>query len=171
MHKETIINRHLRNGMQIELIANFTDECPNMVYGNFKQVDHHEGGVTIQLQVPQDRAGISHWEPQHYTIAELASDYAKQGVDNPSKAAYESLQRECEADVCGTMLDVELIISFNGVSLAFDCIGTAYYEGSLEDEVREVACDHFNLRQLIRDAKAEAAQMGEQFLKASRLRV
>ena len=159
---ETIINKHFRNGLQIKLTATFEGECPNNVYGNFRQVDNHQGGVTVQIH---DRHGVSYWEPLQYSIADLSKDYAKAGEENPSKRAYESLKAECEADVLGDMVYVELSVSFAGIELASDGVGTQYYhewKQTLEETAREVAADHFNIRQLIRDARQTAGTIGQQ---------
>lgn len=164
MHDETIINRNFRNGLTIKLLARFTGESPNSVYGNFRQVDRHQGGVTVQLH--GDRHGSTHWVPEHYSIAQLAKDYAAQGRENPSRDAYASLQAECAADVLGDMLSVELCIYLDNTLLAYDTIGTAYWDGwdqTLEQVVREAAKEYFNIRQLLRDAKLEAAQLAKRF--------
>lgn len=59
--------------------------------------DKHHGGVTIKNQ-NADRNSWKYFIPQQCSIAELASCYAKQGRDNPSAEAYQSLQNQLERD-------------------------------------------------------------------------
>ena len=78
----------------------------------FEPADAHEGGVTIR--VPSwldDGRGYRYWTPTQYSLAELSSDYAKQGRENPSREAYKSLQRDLahyiQASDCAICVTVE----------------------------------------------------------------
>lgn len=64
----------------------------------WKLTDTHEGGVTIK----NADAGWNSYKyaiPRQTTLAELASAYAAQGRENPSREAYESLQRQLSRDI------------------------------------------------------------------------
>ncbi|ATE85938.1 hypothetical protein Sf18_gp75 [Shigella phage Sf18] len=65
---------------------------------NWKFTDEHKGGVTIKLKNPE-RNGYKYAIPQHYSLSQLMSDYAKQGRENPSIEAYKSLQDELQRDL------------------------------------------------------------------------
>ena len=64
----------------------------------WKMTDTHEGGVTIKNR-NADRNSFKYAIPQQTTLAELASQYAAQGRENPSAAAYESLQNQLDRDI------------------------------------------------------------------------
>jgi len=158
---ETIINRHFRNGMQIKLTAEPTHESPNSVYGQWRQVAQHQGGVTVQLD---DRHGKTYWIRDDYPLSQLAREYAAQGRENPSKEAYRSMRIECESEVFGDMLNIVLSVSYGGIELAFDSICSPYYwetYAPIDEHVRETAAEYFNLRELLREAKREAANLSE----------
>ena len=58
----------------------------------------HHGGVTIKNPMA-GRNGYNYFIPKQYTLADLAADYAKQGRENPSSAAYQSLQEQLVRDI------------------------------------------------------------------------
>lgn len=64
----------------------------------WKMTDTHEGGVTIQNR-NADRNSFKYAIPQQVSLAELAKEYAAQGRENPSREAYESLQRQLDRDI------------------------------------------------------------------------
>lgn len=64
----------------------------------WEMVDDHQGGVTIKNPNTY-RNAYAYAIPQQTTLAELASDFHKQGRDNPSREAYESLQCQLERDI------------------------------------------------------------------------
>ena len=60
--------------------------------------DKHHGGVTITNPMV-GRNSYKYFIPKHYTLADLAADYAKQGRENPSSAAYQSMQEQLVRDI------------------------------------------------------------------------
>lgn len=85
-----------------DLVITFTAAGGLDGYAGFgdqwKMVDDHKGGVTIKNPNPY-REAYPYAIPQQTTLAELASDFHKQGRDNPSREAYESLQAQLERDI------------------------------------------------------------------------
>lgn len=113
----------------------------------WKMTDKHEGGVTI-TNPDADRNSFKYAIPQQYTLAELTADYAKAGRANPSREAYESLQRQLARDITAndyyftvdatagshTLLDGEVVCC--GFDYSYDD------EGSLLDVAEEIWKEH-----------------------------
>lgn len=70
---------------------------------NWLAVGDHEGGVTVKS------LDGNYYEPQNYSLSELASDYAKKGRDNPSFEAYQSLQKQLTRDI--NAFEVYLVVT------------------------------------------------------------
>lgn len=70
--------------------SNFDDQ--------WKAQDEHMGGVTIANPIATSNSW-KYFRPLQTSLAELCSQYAAQGRDNPSKEAYESLQRQLVRDI------------------------------------------------------------------------
>lgn len=91
---------------------NFTEQ--------WEHTDIHIGGVTIN-------SDGEHWIPKNYSIADLSSDFAKQGRDNPCKDAYQSLLEQFERDRVAFEAVVSVSVLKNGIELFEDTIvGTDY---------------------------------------------
>lgn len=83
----------------IDFTVNVVAAYTNDGFGDqWKMTDQHEGGVTIQ-NTEADRNSHKYAIPQQCSLAELTADYVKQGRDNPSREAYESLQRQLMRDI------------------------------------------------------------------------
>ncbi|XIX91395.1 hypothetical protein AB2J12_24870 (plasmid) [Escherichia coli] len=98
---------------------------PSHCVDNWQFTDKHKGGVTIKVK-NSERNGYKYAIPMHYALSQLASDYAKQGRDNPSLAAYKSLQDELERDLgansyilYASVVDAEGNTVLNSFSLAY----------------------------------------------------
>ena len=65
-------------------------DCNDGFSDQWEGTDTHQGGVTIKNPIA-DRNCYKYFIPQQCTLSELAAAYAKQGRDNPSAAAYQSL--------------------------------------------------------------------------------
>ena len=73
-------------------------DCNDGFSDQWEGTDTHQGGVTIK----NPNAGRNSWKyfiPQQCSLAELAASYAKQGRDNPSGAAYQSMQEQLMRDI------------------------------------------------------------------------
>lgn len=138
-------------------------QCYDGFDDQWKMTDTHEGGVTIKNS-DAGRNSYKYAIPQQTTLAELASYYAEQGRENPSREAYESLQRQLSRDINAsdyyftvdatagshTLLDGAVIAC--GFDYSYDD------EGSLLDAAQEVWKEH--------DGEAEAL---EEATKAARV--
>lgn len=60
--------------------------------------DKHHGGVTVK-NPNYERNGYKYAIPLNYSLSCLASDYAKQGRENPSLEAYASMQKSLKRDL------------------------------------------------------------------------
>ena len=60
----------------------------------FELTDTHQGGITIKNPEYSGRNSYEYAIPLWVSLAELTKDYAKQGRDNPSREAYDSLQKQ-----------------------------------------------------------------------------
>ena len=73
-------------------------ECNDGFSDQWKGTDKHQGGVTIA----NPDAGRNSWKyyiPQQTSLSELAAAYAKLGRENPSAAAYQSMQEQLMRDI------------------------------------------------------------------------
>ena len=128
--------------------------------------DKHQGGVTIK----NPDAGRNSWKyfiPKQCTLSELAAAYAKQGRDNPSAAAYQSLQEQLVRDISASdygfkvsayIGDVELLADEN-VGCGFDY--SYDDEGSLLDRAMRVWDEYDTTADVIEMAKKSAANILE----------
>lgn len=116
---------------------------PSHCVDNWQFTDDHKGGVTIKVK-NADRNGYKYAIPTHYALSQLASDYAKQGRDNPSLAAYKSLQDELERDLgasnyilFASVVDSNGNTVLNSFSLAY-AFDWCYLDGEdLEERLKE----------------------------------
>ena len=72
-------------------------ECFDGFSDTWEGTDKHRGGVTI-TNPEADRNSWKYFIPLQTSLSELAAAYAKQGRENPSSAAYQSLQNQLERD-------------------------------------------------------------------------
>ena len=99
------------------------------------------------------------------TLAELAASYAKQGRDNPSAAAYQSLQNQLERDISASDYGFKVSAYIGGIEvLADDYVGCGFDysyddEGDLLDEARRVWDEYGTLEEVIGMAKKAAADI------------
>lgn len=155
MYWDTLESRELFNGMELRLEASPDGETPNTVFGIWEKADGHQAGQTVKDDDGQ------FWTSCNYTPAELSRDYAKQGRENPSREAYESLRNELYHYIYGQMVTIKAAVYLDGEELAADFIGCDFsdYSGeSLEEAAENVARDHFDWRAIIREAREEAKQ-------------
>jgi len=140
----------------------------NNIFGMFEYSENHIGGETIKYAPTTHQGASSYWIPTQYTLAELTRDYAKQGRTNPSKEAYESLQRELLHYLEGYTLFLQGQIWLNDILLSEDCITTDYsyhYFDSEEDCANECASEYFCIKSLIKEAKARANDLSLELAK------
>lgn len=136
----------------------------------WKMTDTHEGGVTI-ANADADRNSFKYAIPQQYTLAELTADYAKAGRENPSREAYESLQRQLSRDI--NAQDYYFTVSANAGSYTLldgAVIGCGFDysyddEGQLLDVAQEVWNDYNGgeeaFEEALKEVRAQLANIGE----------
>ena len=139
-------------------------DCNDGFSDQWEGTDKHQGGVTIK----NPDAGRNSWKyfiPKQCTLSELAAAYAKQGRDNPSAAAYQSLQEQLVRDISASdygfkvsayIGDVELLADEN-VGCGFDY--SYDDEGSLLDRAMRVWDEYDTTADVIELAKKAAADI------------
>lgn len=139
-------------------------ECFDGFSDMWEGTDKHQGGVTI-TNPEADRNSWNYFIPKQYTLADLAADYAKQGRDNPSAAAYQSLQNQLERDISASdygfkvsayIGDVELLADEN-VGCGFDY--SFYDDEDLLSAARRVWDEYDTTAEVIEMAKKAAADI------------
>lgn len=98
----------------------------------------HIAGTTIKLPSHLTRGKAEHFIGQ-YTPAELARDYAEQGRENPSYAAYKSLQDELAHYVQASDCALQCKVFKAGVELASETSLTFDYSIELNETFEEYA--------------------------------
>ena len=128
----------------------------------YTPTDTHEAGVTIQVPDHLQGRNAPKFYIGQYTPAELAKDYARQGRENPSKVAYESLQNELghyiTADDCFLQCKVygagHELACVTGISFEYSY---EYDDESLEDLALIMLKEHGRefIHEAIKDARQE----------------
>jgi hypothetical protein len=127
----------------------------------YEPTDTHQAGTTIKTP---DYVNPSRHAPKYYigqtTPAELAREYAKQGRANPSREAYDSLQRELAHYITATDCAIRCTITHTetgiGLGESYSCSfdHSDYLDCDIEENARRVLRDYG--RDFIREAVAEA---------------
>lgn len=139
-------------------------DCNDGFSDQWEGSDKHQGGVTI-TNPDADRNSYKYFIPKQCTLAELAASYAKQGRDNPSGAAYQSLQNQLERDLSASDYGFSVSAFVGGVEiLANEYVGCGfdysfYDEGDLLSAARSVWDYHGTTKEVIEMAKKAAADI------------
>ena len=139
-------------------------DCNDGFSDSWEGTDQHQGGVTIK-NPEADRNSYKYFIPKQCTLAELAASYAKQGRDNPSAAAYQSLQNQLERDISSSDYGFKVSAFVGGIEvLADENVGCGFDysyddEGDLLDEARRVWDEYGTLEEVIGMAKKSAADI------------
>lgn len=151
------------NGVKFTVSVICYNECA--IFGDlWKMTDDHQGGVTI-ANPEADRSSYKYGIPQQCTLAELASSYAKQGRENPSREAYESLQNELTRDINASDYGFQVSAEIDGVTLFDDenlgcSFDYSYHDdGDLLDAAQEVFKEHGIDQDAIGLAKVKAGEI------------
>ena len=131
----------------------------------WKMTDAHKGGVTI-ANLEADRNSYKYAIPQQCTLAELSADYAKQGRENPSSEAYQSLQRQLSRDLNASDYGFQVSAEIDGVKLFDDENLGCAFDWSWEDDnsLLDAAQDVFNEYDVNQDAIELAKVKAARFL-------
>lgn len=81
------------NGIEFHINVVLFGGAEAMFREQWEHCDEHKGGVTI-TNPEADRNSWTYYRPLQVSLSELTADYAKQGRENPSREAYDSLQRQ-----------------------------------------------------------------------------
>lgn len=126
--------------------------------------DIHQGGVTV-ANPEADRNSYKYFIPKQISLSELAAAYAKQGRDNPSGAAYQSLQDQLMRDLHACDYGFKVSAFVGGVEvLAGEFVGCGFDysyddEGDLLDAARSVWDEYDTTAEVIEMAKKTAADI------------
>ena len=139
-------------------------ECNDGFSDQWEGTDQHQGGVTIT----NPDAGRNSWKyfiPKQCSLAELAASYAKQGRENPSAAAYQSMQEQLERDLHACDYGFEVSAFVGGIEVLADTyVGCGFDysyddEGDLLDEARRVWDEYDTTAEVIGMAKKAATDI------------
>ena len=139
-------------------------ECFDGFSDQWEGTDKHQGGVTI-TNLAADRNGWKYFIPKQYTLADLAADYARQGMGNPSAMAYRSLQDQLMRDIHACDYGFSVSAFVGGVEiLADEYVGCGFDysyddEGDLLDAARRVWDEYGTTEEVIEMAKKAAADI------------
>lgn len=108
-------------------------DCNDSFSDMWEGTDKHQGGVTI-TNLEADRNCYKYFIPKQCTLADLAADYAKQGRDNPSGEAYQSLQEQLMRDLHACDYGFSVSAHIGGIEvLANEYVGCGF-DYSYDDE-------------------------------------
>lgn len=149
----------------VDFTVNVVCAYTNDGFGDqWKMTDTHEGGVTISNR-EADRNSFKYVIPQQYTLAELTKEYAAQGRENPSREAYDSLQRQLIRDINASDYYFTVDASAGSHTLLDGAVigcGFDYSyqdQGSLLDVAREVWSDYNGEEEAITEAVQAARDL------------
>lgn len=135
---------------------------PNDTWGIWKRVERHEAGVTIK----HPEWG-SYWQSinECETPKELSKAYSDQGRENPSREAYESLQRQLVHYTSGYEVYITYRVSVAGVVLtagAVICTDVCdQRECCVKHQERylESVKDYFDMKSALEDANKKLEEL------------
>ena len=139
-------------------------DCNDGFSDQWEGTDKHHGGVTI-TNPDADRNSWKYFIPKQCTLSELAAAYAKQGRDNPSGAAYQSLQDQLMRDLHACDYGFKVSAFVGGVEvLADEYVGCGFDysyddEGDLLSAARLVWDENGTLEEVIGMAKKAATDI------------
>jgi len=124
----------------------------------FELTDTHQGGITIKNPEYDGHMSYKYAIPMQCSLAELTKHYAKQGCDNPSRAAYASLQRELGWYITADDISLLYIVSKNGIELANNFgisseFSWQYSDQSLEQFALELLTDYDDTSEALEQAR------------------
>lgn len=139
-------------------------ECFDGFSDMWEGTDKHQGGVTI-TNPEADRNSYNYFIPKQCTLAELAAAYAKQGCNDPSGEAYQSMQEQLMRDLHACDYGFSVSAYVGGVEVLADTyVGCGFDysyddEGDLLDAARRVWDENGTLEEVIGMAKKAAADI------------
>ena len=126
--------------------------------------DKHHGGVTI-ANPEHGRGAYKYFIPKQYTLADLTSDYAKQGLENPSTKAYQSLRDQLRRDIYASDYGFRVSAYVGDFKMIDDeCIGYGFDHSIYDDDdlitaARSVWDEYDTTAEVVKMAKKAAADI------------
>ena len=139
-------------------------DCNDGFSDQWEGTDKHQGGVTI-TNPDADRNSWKYFIPKQCSLAELAASYAKQGRENPSAAAYQSMQEQLMRDITASDYGFKVSAFVGGVEVLADEYVGCGFDHSIFDGVdllsaaRRVWDEYGTLEEVIEMAKKSAADI------------
>ena len=120
-------------------------ECHDGFSDQWELTNDHKGGVTIQNS-EADRNSYKYAIPQQCSLAELTAEFAKQGRENPSREAYESLQEQLIRDINASDYYFMVSADVDGITLLDDSVIGCGFDYSYHDKetLEEIAIQVWN---------------------------
>ncbi|AXN57339.1 hypothetical protein [Salmonella phage vB_SenM_SB18] len=132
---------------EIRFTAELSECCPAFFSDQWKLTNNHQGGVTIKNPLAC-RNSYPYAIPLQCSLSELTASYAEQGQDNPSKAAYDSLQAQLKRDleaseyfITGAIFDLEGNEVINSVAMGYAFDYSFLDKESLEEALKRNIVD------------------------------
>jgi hypothetical protein len=123
--------------------------------GMFAERESHIGGVTVKYN-------NRHFEPVQYSLAELASEYAKQGRANPSKEAYDSAKQEIEYLWNSYSVGLWATVKIGDIELLDEHIIGSEFNPAFDDEeetIKRLKEDYVNEESLLQQARERGLEL------------
>lgn len=153
---------------ELQIVTSYTayyDDKVNAVYYVWERVSKHQGGVTVK----HPESG-TFWMSvnEGETPSELAKHYSEKGIENPSLAAYNALQKSLCHYLEGYFLTVKIkvqkVLRESGIVivLAEDSISTdfsTYYWNSEREAALECIESNFDKGFLVEQAKEKLSKI------------
>ena len=114
-------------------------DCNDGFSDQWEGTDKHQGGVTIK-NPNADRNSWKYFIPQQTSLSELAAAYAKQGRENPSSAAYQSMQEQLMRDITASDYGFKVSAYVGGVEVLADTYVGCGFDYSYDDEGSLLDC-------------------------------
>lgn len=139
-------------------------ECFDGFADQWDGTDKHQGGVTI-ANPDADRNSWKYFIPKQCTLSELAAAYANQGRDNPSAAAYQSLQEQLQRGINACDYGFMVSAYVGGIEvLADEIVGCGFDHSIFDDDdlitaARRVWDEYDTTAEVIDMAKKSAADI------------
>lgn len=118
-------------------VVDFCEGC-SWLEELYTPTDQHQAGTTIQVPTYLQTHGAYKYYIGQYTPAELASDYAKRGIENPSAEAYKNLQQELEHYILASDCALRCSVFKAGIKLS-EAYGTTFEHSNVYDKSYEEA--------------------------------
>ena len=133
------------------------DLLGSLVWRRATDTEKHEADKVIY-----DAETDSHWVNLNYSLDDFANSEVFEGFKNPRYSAHKQMCKELRHYLSGHVLEVTASLSASGVELVSESITTDFsfeYWDCEETCAERCARHNFNIRSMIKDARAEAERL------------